>query len=620
MKSSKVLIRGAFYLFVAGVFLMGSSNGVPAQPTPTPVEGEAVGYIMVDGLGGIHTTSRSGPLVSPFVAAGIHDLTAEDPILGSLPDIFFGWDIARGLALTPDQDGFWILDGFGGLFPYGAAQKDLPVDATGTLLYFGWDIARDIEAGPDASGVEILDGYGAVHALGSAQAAGYLAEDRPYFGWDIARDVEMTEDLGGFVLLDGYGGLHYVGNAAEQFDPGEEGPYFGFDIAKDVEPSLDGTKGLYVLDRLGGVFALGTARDLPTAYFGWDVAEDLEQLYFPDLVADPAHLGIALWQLDAYGGIHPAESSTSKLAQMESNMVQFSLIHYIGYDIARDFEVVSRPGQAVYPTMTPSETPFTPTPTLTPEFTPTLTPTETSFVPTPTPTATLAPSTFDMCNYFPLDADSSWYYVGFEGGSTEDNFTWEVQDTLKDLGGGQFATRVKTITDEATDDRNQDEDFWTCEGNGDLLIHGIHKGTAVDVATGVTLLVQDVIFSDPLKFGGAGQQIGDEVTDSATATVSLSVGSLTATIDSTVSYTDMLASKTTPLGTFTNVLRIVVSLDVTADLGFPLGQQTFALRDNTFFLKEGVGMIAQDQEPDQSDAEIQAIDSGQVGGVAIVAD
>ncbi|MFH0792569.1 MAG: hypothetical protein V2A74_00900, partial [bacterium] len=48
--------------------------------------------------------------------------------------------------------------------------------------------------------------------------------------------------------------------------------------------------------------------------------------------------------------------------------------------------------------------------------------------------------------------------------------------------------------------------------------------------------------------------------------------------------------------------------------------QSFDIRNNTFFLKQGVGLIAQDQVPDANDAELQGLSGGQVSGVPIVPD
>ncbi len=616
-------------------FLMVALTSGVGQAQPTPAPGEALGYILVDTLGGIHTTSPDGPLTSELVAPEIRDLTSEDPANENLPDLFFGWDIVRGLAVSADQDGFWVLDGFGGIWPYGNAQKDLALNSEGALLYFGWDIARDIEAGTDNMGAVVLDGFGAVFGLGSAKSADFLSKSRPYFGWDIARDVEVTPDLGGYVLLDGFGGVHYVGNASFG-DPGTPSSYFGWDIARDIEPlPVPGKIGDYILDGFGGLFVRGDAQTAPVAYFGWDIAKDLELLHFPELVGEAEYQGLAPWVLDGFGGIHPT-TQTGKIGQSAQAMVQFSLNHYFGFNIARDFEVVNAPGipdfstptpvETATPTvtLTPTGTEFVPTATFTPTLTATVTPTatETEFggaTPTPTPTQEPAPATFDLCSYFPLLDDSEWHYVG-----NDDDFTWQVLADRLDVDGTPVV-RIQTLADETTDDRHLDEDFWYCDTNGDLYYYGIHRGVEETVVEGpplsVVLPVQDIILNQPLLIGGAGQQIGDVAPGSAEAQIQVEVNGipqvLNATITSEVQFTRFLDTMNIPgFGEFTNVLRMVINLEITTDINL-LGETNFPIYGSTFFLKEGVGMIAHDQEADPDDAQVQLMDSATVGGVEI---
>ena len=222
-------------------------------------------------------------------------------------------------------------------------------------------------------------------------------------------------------------------------------------------------------------------------------------------------------------------------------------------------------------------------------------------------------NTFNIKDFFPLSQNSFWDYVGFNGGSPDDNFRWTVLADAKDVGGGKMAVRLRTDTVEPDDDRNLDEDFWLVETNGDLIFYGIHKGTATSF-----LPVQDIILTDPLRIGGDGLKIGDVVTDTGAGSAQILVFgfpvTVTATFTATITYTDFLPSMNVPAGRFDNVLRMSVDIVGTAS------GQSFDLRDNTFFLKEGVGLIAQDQVPDASDAELQGLSGGQVAGVAIVPD
>ncbi len=147
----------------------------------------------------------------------------------------------------------------------------------------------------------------------------------------------MTPDWEGYVLLDGFGGVHYVGTAQALYSPGPSNVYFGWDIAKDIELPIDGSRGFFLLDGYGGVHVRGSAQFLPTAYFGWDVAEDNRIASLrrsrggPAAARDRDLVARRLW------GFHPTTPTAG------ANLVRFGLERYLGFDIARDFEVVTVP-------------------------------------------------------------------------------------------------------------------------------------------------------------------------------------------------------------------------------------------------------------------------------------
>lgn len=287
----------------------------------------------------------------------------------------------------------------------------------------------------------------------------------------------------------------------------------------------------------------------------------------------------------------------------------------------------------VTPTPTPTDVAATLTPTFTatptePAATHTPTPTATPTQPTqtPTPTPTSGGNGIHFADYFPLGAGDTWHYIGFEGGSVEDNFRWTVQATGKDVGGGKMAARMKTDTDEASDDRNQDEDFWVVEANGDVYFYGFHNGQPDDVADTalgkVVFPVQDVIFTDPLRIGTADMVLGATISDTGACQFVLQPplgGPITVnvTLTSNVNPT-LLAEKNTPLGVFTQVLRVVIDIDAVVSIP-AVGNRNFSVRGSTMFVKKNTGMIAQDQKPDPNDAELQGIDSGTVNGQAVQA-
>ncbi len=228
------------------------------------------------------------------------------------------------------------------------------------------------------------------------------------------------------------------------------------------------------------------------------------------------------------------------------------------------------------------------------------------------------PVTIDFKDYFPLSQNSHWNYVGFNGGSEEDNFTWTVEDTLQAVGGDRLATRIRTNTQEPTDDRNLDVDFWYCNSaSREVYFYGLHVGT--EKGSNFKLIVQDIILTDPLLVGTNGMVVGVAApSDSAVTKVKLKnpsnvVHDYNATFSVTVNPTGIIPVFNTPLGDFTDVLRVVIKITAVS-YGY-----TYTFENSTFFLKKDVGMVAQDQEPDEDDAQIQGILAGQVNGVTITA-
>src|SRR5207248_2078372 len=124
-----------------------------------------------------------------------------------------GWKIARAAVLTSDNSGGLVLDGYGGLHPFGSMTVQ-PAAA-----YFGWDIARDVALLPASSIFEAqgytLDGWGGVHAFGTVNSVTLFP---PYVGSsvrDTFRALTLAPqaplaDLAGWTM-DGYGGIYPFG-------------------------------------------------------------------------------------------------------------------------------------------------------------------------------------------------------------------------------------------------------------------------------------------------------------------------------------------------------------------------------------------------------------------------
>jgi hypothetical protein len=261
--------------------------------------------------------------------------------------------------------------------------------------------------------------------------------------------------------------------------------------------------------------------------------------------------------------------------------------------------------------------------TKTAPVTPTPTPSPT---PTPTPTPTATPVTFDMKDCFILTPVSWWHYSAIDEGSPDDNFTWEVLTTTITVGS-ETATQIKTTTDESTDERSQDRDFWVLKANGDLFFYGYHEGGIPSRDSAKWYVPeQDVKLSDPILFGKDDLTIGGSINDTGAGTITVrapdgpplfgtTIPNVPFTISATTTYVEFRDNVNTNMGKFNDVL--VVTINVSGSIGGYFPMDFF---NNTFFLKKSVGMVVQNQKPDANDAEKHAVDSGAVGGTPIVPD
>jgi hypothetical protein len=246
------------------------------------------GLYTLDGWGGIHGTD------SPPVTASAY---------------WPGWSIARSAKALPGanspQSGA-VLDGYGGLHPYG-----VPISISTSAYWGGWDIARDFAFLPDGTGGFVLDGYGGLHPFRvNGSAAPLSAQGFAYWGgWDIARKVVIFSDGTGGYVMDGFGGLHPFGingpAPASATNVATTGYWPGWSIARDVVlvPG-DANHAGYVMDGYGGAHPFhptGDGSTMPasvtTAYWGgWDIARSIW------LLPGSATAG---YTLDGWGGLHP---------------------------------------------------------------------------------------------------------------------------------------------------------------------------------------------------------------------------------------------------------------------------------------------------------------------------
>jgi hypothetical protein len=140
---------------------------------------------------------------------------------------------ARGLAVTADGKGVYVVDGAGNIHEGGNAPNLSPPSGLPALApeAANADIVRRIKLAPDGKGFYLMDIYGRVWNGGGAPA---LAPTyAPRIGEDWARDFELTEDGQGFYLLDKFGNIYTGGSAAPLAV--NVSPTSADDIGRDIE-------------------------------------------------------------------------------------------------------------------------------------------------------------------------------------------------------------------------------------------------------------------------------------------------------------------------------------------------------------------------------------------------
>ncbi|HEY4868609.1 MAG TPA: PQQ-binding-like beta-propeller repeat protein, partial [Candidatus Dormibacteraeota bacterium] len=252
-----------------------AGNRLAAFAPPAPPPAPVAGGYLLDGYGGVH----------PYGGASFSSASAYHP----------GWDIARGIVMRPDRASGYVLDGYGGVAPFGLAAA--PLD---NAYWPGWDIARAIALNPcDGTGNSgyTLDGWGGVHPFGAAPALDGVAS---WPGWDIARGLALSPCTGGVVsgyTLDGWGGVHpfWQHGTPALMGPTNAAYWRGWDIARGIVVTSAGAG--YTLDGWGGVhpFGSGTANISFSGYSPSRYARAIT--YAPSLGGG--------YTLDAYGGLHP---------------------------------------------------------------------------------------------------------------------------------------------------------------------------------------------------------------------------------------------------------------------------------------------------------------------------
>ncbi len=162
-----------------------------------------------------------------------------------------------------------------------------------------------------------LDGWGGLHADGGTPP---LTDSAYWPGWKIARSAALLPDASAGYVLDGYGGVHTAGTIANV-----PTAYFGFDIARDIvflpTATAANPQG-YTLDGWGGIHPFGGAPAISGGGYWpfWDIAKRLV------LLSD----GTGGYILDGWGGLHGFAVGANPMPP------SLSSAFWPGWSIARD--------------------------------------------------------------------------------------------------------------------------------------------------------------------------------------------------------------------------------------------------------------------------------------------
>jgi hypothetical protein len=310
----------------------GSISGTVTDSTGAPVNGASVATNPASSTGG---TNASGQYTIPNVGPGSYTVTASGSKFvsanttgvmvsaGSSSTANFtlttaplpaahggpywqGWDIARGVALLPNESGGYVLDGFGGIQPFLSASAGPPLPPVVIGPYWnGFDIARGVALLPNGSGGYEVDGYGGIHPFkvkgGSLPPS--VTGTAYWPGQDIVRGITLLPNGNGYVL-DAYGGMHPFAVTGKSMPPAVTGSYWpGYDIGRGVEAT--GPHGGYVVDGFGATHPWATAgasapRDATGGPYwaGWNIARGIAG-------AGNGPGSVRGYVLDGFGGLGP---------------------------------------------------------------------------------------------------------------------------------------------------------------------------------------------------------------------------------------------------------------------------------------------------------------------------
>ena len=281
------------------------SSGLPQAPIFQQLHASANGGYVV-ARWGVVTTYGAGvsPYWSGYYDWGVLDIIRDVALLNPNNPTATAQPTSAEARATYQAwlkpHGGVLLDGWGGLHPFGGMVLDQP----GAPLWPNWDVARALTVRSDGTGGWILDAWGGIHAFGAARP---ITSPGYWPNWYIARAMVMTSRDGdgqldgrqGY-LMDGWGGLHAWGGA-----PALVGnPYTTYqDLARGLEIHFapnGAPDGGWEMDRSGKVTAFGAAPALGIP--GVPAGAVMQQLH----ATAGGGFALAKWgSITTYGSISP---------------------------------------------------------------------------------------------------------------------------------------------------------------------------------------------------------------------------------------------------------------------------------------------------------------------------
>jgi hypothetical protein len=235
----------------------------------------------------------------------------------------------------------------------------------------------------------------------------------------------------------------------------------------------------------------------------------------------------------------------------------------------------------------------------------------------------------DIGDYFVFPPGSRWRYQAFNEDSgpiapAGAELTWSVEDAQPVLHGVPV-TAIRTDTDDLTNPLNGTANLWSLDPAGNLLLHGLRLpvGFERDVEyLGSTyhavVPAQTIEFASPLRVGSRAMVTHDALLSTTSADVQVTglplISALPVTIAARGELLGLRARKRTPLGVFTQVPLLLLTVSMEA-----LGQ-TVQDQGGVLFLARGIGVVCQNAASEPQSAQGLALAGGTVGTTPIVAD